>query len=399
MMSGFPLSRAGASGLFLSRGVVPAMFPWGFAMKLAERRSLIDSSGIRRIFDLAATMKDPINLSIGLPDFDMPDPIKEAAIEAARKGRNRYTLTAGTPALREKVREHYRRASIPFDDVMIASGTSGGLFLVFLTLLDPGDEVLVPDPYFVMYKHLVKFIGATPVMVDTYPNFRLTREALEAATTPRTKLLVLNSPANPTGIVYTEEECRMAVEFAEERGIEILCDDIYEAFCYDGEYVSPARFAKNPIVLSGLSKSVAMTGWRIGWVAGPADLIKAITEVQQYTFVCAPSVAQEAALVALDYDTSGIRDQYRARRDIIYNGLRDAGYNVQKPGGAFYIFPEAPNGDGQAFVREGIENNVLTVPGNVFSERNTNFRISFAATEAKLRAGVEVFARLAEKYR
>ena len=367
-------------------------------MKLSQRRSLIDSSGIRKVFDLAAKMKDPINLSIGLPDFDVPDVVKECAIGAIRNGKNRYTVTAGTPELRQAVRDYYSRRSVPHDDVMIASGTSGALFLVFLALLDPGDEVLVPDPYFVMYEALIKFLGAKPVLVDTYPDFRITREALEKATTPKTKLLIINSPNNPTGRVYTEEECRIAAQFAMDKGIEFMSDEIYEPFCFDGEYVSPARFHPAPIVISGLSKTVAMTGWRLGWLAGPADLIKACTDIQQYTFVCAPSVAQEAALEGLKFDMHAINDDYRNRRDIIYNGLVSAGYSVVKPGGAFYIFPEAPNGDGDAFVKEAIANNLLIVPGHVFSKRNTNFRISFASTPAKLKAGLEVLARLAERY-
>lgn len=367
-------------------------------MKLSQRQAWIDASGIRKVFDLAAKLENPINLSIGLPDFDVPDPVKEAAISAIRAGMNRYTLTAGIPPLREAVREYYRRRNVPFDDVLIASGTSGALLLVFMALLDPGDEVLLPDPYFVIYHALIKYLGAKPVLVDTYPDFRLRREALENAVTPRTKLLIINSPSNPTGTVYTEAECRMAADFAETHGIEVMCDDIYEPFCYDGEFISPGRFFKNPIVISGLSKSVAMTGWRLGWVAGPSKLIKAITDVQQYTFVCAPSFAQEAAITALHHDMTATCEDYRARRDMIYNGLVDAGYNVQKPGGAFYIFPEAPGGDAGAFVEEAIRNKLLIVPGNVFSARNTHFRISYAASRETIQRGIEVLSRLAARF-
>jgi aspartate/methionine/tyrosine aminotransferase len=324
--------------------------------------------------------------------------VKEAAIDAIRKGKNRYTLTAGVPTLREAVREYYRKKEVPFDDVFIASGTSGALLLTFMALLDPGDEVMLPDPYFVIYHALIKYLGAKPVLVNTYPDFRLRREELEKAWSPKTKLLILNSPSNPTGTVYTEEDCRMVAKFVEERGIEVMSDEIYEPFCYDSEFVSPSKFFKAPITISGLSKSVAMTGWRVGWVAGPAPLIKAITDVQQYTFVCAPSMAQEAALVALHHDMRPTCEDYRERRDIIYNGLVNAGYNVQKPGGAFYIFPEAPNGDATTFVDECIANKLLVVPGNVFSSRNTHFRISYAQSRETLRRGIEVLARLAEKY-
>jgi aspartate aminotransferase/aminotransferase len=369
------------------------------AMKLAQRRYAIDASGIRKVFDLAAKLKDPINLSIGLPDYDVPEVIKERGLEALRAGKNRYTQTAGNPALRDAVRLFYADRHVPAEDVLIASGTSGALFLTMLALLDPGDEVLIPDPYFVMYRALVRFVGATPVLVDTYPDFRLTREALERATTPRTKLLILNSPSNPTGVVMTEAECRMVAEFAESRGIEVLSDEIYEAFSYDGEFIPPSRYFKAPIVISGLSKSVAMTGWRLGWLAGPSDLIKAASDIQQYTFVCAPSVAQEMALDALKFDMRPIRDDYARRRDLIYNGLRDHGFTVSKPNGAFYIFPEAPGGDGEKFVLAGIEQSLLTVPGNVFSARNTNFRISFATTETNLRRGLDVLGRLAGQFR
>jgi len=367
-------------------------------MRLSQRRSQIDSSGIRKVFDLAASMKDPINLSIGLPDFDVPDLVKESAIDAIRAGKNRYTQTGGTPVLRQAVRALYEKRGVPFDDVMIASGTSGALFLVLLATVDPGDEVLIPDPYFVMYEALVKFLGAVPVLVDTYPDFRITAEALAKVTTPRTKMLILNSPSNPTGTVYTEADAKAAVEFAEARGIIILSDEIYEPFCFDAEFVSPAKYARNPIIISGLSKTVAMTGWRLGWVVGPSDLIKAITEIQQYTFVCAPSIAQEAALEGLKHDMRPANDDYRKRRDFIYNGLVNAGYRTPKPGGAFYIFPEAPNGDGGVFVSEAIKRNLLIVPGSVFSARNTNFRISFAASPEKLAAGLRVLEDLQKHF-
>lgn len=359
---------------------------------------MIDSSGIRKVFDLAAKIDNPINLSIGLPDFDVPDEVKDAAIKAIKGGKNRYTLTAGIPALREEVREYYRKRQIPFEDVLIASGTSGALMLVFLALLDPGDEVLVPDPYFVIYAALIKYLGAKVVPVNTYPDFHLTREALEAAWTPKTKLLILNSPGNPSGVVYSEAECRMAAQFAEERGIEVLSDEIYEPFCYEGEFVPPSRFFKAPITINGLSKSVSMTGWRLGWVAGPAKLIKAMTDVQQYTFVCAPSIAQEAALVGIHHDMTAAREDYKKRRDLIYEGLVNAGYRVRKPGGAFYIFPEAPGGDASKFVDQAIANKLLIVPGNVFSTRNTNFRISYAASRETILRGIEVLEKLAKQF-
>lgn len=367
-------------------------------MKLSDRRERINASGIRKAFDLAAKLKDPINLSIGLPDFDVPEPLKESAIAAIRAGKNRYTLTSGIVPLRAKVAQRYASRGVDFEDVIITSGTSGGLLLVFLSVLDPGDEVLIPDPYFVIYKSMIEYLGAKAVLIDTYPDFRLTAEAVEAALTPRTRMLILNSPANPTGIMMTEEECRAIARVTDKHGITVMCDEIYEAYSYDSEFVAPSKYFKEPILIAGLSKSAAMTGWRVGWTLGPKDLIQAMTDLQQYTFVCAPSFAQEAALDALDWDTEPVRETYRQRRDIIYQGLTDAGYNVTRPEGAFYIFPEAPSGDGDAFVLEAIENNVIIVPGSVFSSHKTHFRISFATTEEKLRAGVDVLGRLAKRH-
>lgn len=366
-------------------------------MKLADRCGRIDSSGIRKVFNLAAQLKNPCNLSIGQPDFDVPEDIKDAAIAAIRAGKNKYTLTNGIAPLREKLLTLYRERGVSQEDVIITSGTSGGILLCFMATLNPGDEILIPDPYFVMYKHLANFIGAKPVYVDTYPDFRLRRETLDACLSPKTRALILNSPCNPTGTVYSEAELRMAGEFCRQHNLLLFSDEIYEPFVYDGVFHSAGEYYPDAIILSGLSKSSAMTGWRLGWVLGPKSLIAAMGNIQMYTFVCAPSFAQEAALVALDRDLKAVQDDYRRRRDIIYEGLQSAGFTVQRSAGAFYIFPEAPGGDGDAFVKQCIENELLVVPGSVFSERKSNFRISFAASEAELRRGIQILRDVAGK--
>lgn len=359
--------------------------------RLSQRTRLIDSSGIRKVFALGARMKDPINLSIGQPDFDVPEPVKQAALAAIAAGRNKYTLTSGTPALRDRIKARYGGR---VEDVIITAGVSGGLLLAFLSLLDEGDEILVPDPYFVMYKHLANYIRAVPVFVDTYPDFRLRREALESRITPRTRAIIVNSPNNPTGIVYTPGELRMVAELAGRHNLAVISDEIYEAFVYDGPHASMLDFCPDALVLSGLSKSSAMTGWRLGWCAGPADVIAAMEQIQQYSFVCAPSMAQEAALVALDTDIAEQRKDYSKRRDVIFEGLARR-FRVERPGGAFYIFPEAPDGDGDRLVARAIENNLLIVPGSVFSEKKTHFRVSFAAAFDDLERGIRVLEGLA----
>ncbi len=366
-------------------------------VKLAQRTSRIDSSGIRKVFALAADLKDPCNLSIGQPHFDIPDEVKEEAIRAIHSGRNSYTLTAGIPELREKVRGIYQGHGIDSGEVMITSGVSGGLLLSFMAMLDEGDEIIIPDPYFVMYKHLVNFIGAKPVYLDTYPDFQIDADKIESLITPRTKVILLNSPSNPTGTVYTEDTVKAVTQVAAKHGILIISDEIYEDFLYEDKLISPAQYYPDTLILSGFSKSSAMTGWRLGYAYGNQEIINAMINIQMYSFVCAPSFTQYAGLVALDISKEEFRNDYREKRDKIYEGLKPY-YNVVKPGGAFYIFPEAPNGDGDAFVKKAIENNMLIVPGSVFSERSSHFRISYASDNRNIERGIEILQRLAKEY-
>src|SRR3954467_9635057 len=201
---------------------------------ISQRALGVDASGIRKVFDLAAKMKDPINFSIGLPDFDVPEPVKAAAIQAIREGHNRYTPTQGIAPLRERLRKDLS-AEMGRDvgDVLITSGVSGGLLLTIMATIDPGDEAIFLDPYFVMYKHLLTMAGGKSVIVDSYPDFRFHADRVEKAITPKTKLLILNSPSNPTGVVMSEAEIRAAVDVAKKHGLLILSDEIYEPFLYD----------------------------------------------------------------------------------------------------------------------------------------------------------------------
>ncbi len=364
---------------------------------IADRMKQIDSSGIRKVFDLASQMKNPINLSIGQPDFDVPDAAKEAAIQAIRDGFNKYTLTQGIDELRDGVRRHLaqqnRLTNHEDDMVMITSGTSGGLLLAILTLVNPGDEVLCADPYFVMYKHFVNLIGGVPVYVDTYPDFQLTAERVEPHITSRTKMLIVNSPCNPTAAVYSSGALREIAELCNRHGLWVLSDEIYSAFSYDEPFSSIFPFVDRGILLDGFSKSCAMTGWRVGYAVGPVEVVQEMCKLQQYTYVCSPSMAQKGAVKALDCDMSETVAAYRRKRDIVYEGLKDH-FELVKPGGAFYAFARAPGDNGTEFVEKAIANNVLIIPGSVFSEKDTHFRVSYAADDDVIQRGAEVLCSL-----
>ena len=367
---------------------------------ISARALGVDASGIRKVFDLAAKLKDPINFSIGLPDFDVPEVAKAAAIEAIRSGQNRYTQTQGIAPLRQKIRADLsREIGRDTGEVLITSGVSGGLFLTILATINPGDEAVFLDPYFVMYKHLMTMAGGKAVGVDSYPDFCFHADRVESAVTPRTKFLLLNSPANPTGAVMSEQEIRDAVTIAKKHDLLIISDEIYEPFLYDvdraaGGLYSAATIDDRTLILRGFSKSHAMTGWRLGYAAGPEEVIGAMTKLQQYTFVCAPSPFQVAAIKALDVDMQPARDSYRRKRDLVYQ-LLSKKFEVVKPGGAFYIFPKTPDGISSAdFCTKAIEKNVLIIPGNIFSGRDTHFRISYATTDEKLKQGCEILNSL-----
>lgn len=365
---------------------------------VSQRARGVDASGIRKVFDLAAQLPDPINLSIGLPDFDVPEPAKLAAIEAIKAGHNRYTQTQGTASLRKRLSQELNAEfGRDLGDVLITSGVSGALLLVILACIDPGDEAVFLDPYFVMYKHLLTMAGGKSVPVDSYPDFRFHADRVEAAITPRTKMLILNTPSNPTGVVMTQAEVDAAVEIARRHDLLIVSDEIYEPFLYDrGRGLpSPARSYDKTVLLRGFSKSHAMTGWRIGYAVGPQEIIQQMAKLQQYTFVCAPSPLQDAALAAIDIPMQKAIDAYRDKRDLVC-GLLSKKFDLVTPGGAFYIFPKAPAGTtASEFVTRAIQNNVLIIPGNVFSEQDTHFRVCYTIDDDRLKKGCEILCSLA----
>ncbi len=362
---------------------------------ISRRAQSIDASGIRRVFDLATKLKNPINLSMGQPDFGPAPSVLAAAKQAIDDGKNKYVVTQGIPELRAKVREKYGIAKDASDvDVFITSGVTGGLALSYLTLLDPGDEILIPDPFFVVYRDLAKMLSATPTYYSIYPDFSLKVAAIEAAITPKTRAIIVNSPGNPTGYACSQEELDQVVELARAHDLYLIYDEIYDYFCFDGPHAQCFGSYDKVILLNGFSKSAGVPGWRLGFAVGPAEVIAQMYKLQQYSFVCANSIGQWAMLEAMDLDFTASKQEYVEKRDFICSALED-NYNFVRPSGAFYVFPEAPGGNGMQFVERCIENNLLVVPGGAFSEVDTHFRISFSAPIAQLEQGAEVLNRLA----
>ncbi len=356
---------------------------------LADRTRKIQFSGIRKFFELAGRMKDPCDLSIGQPDYDAPEPMKQAAIAAITEGHNRYTPSAGVPALRDRIASSLDAELGTSPPILVTCGVSGGLTLALLATVEPGDEVIFLDPYFVSYIQLVHMAGGTPVPVPSYPDFRFRPEAVEAAITDRTKVLLINSPANPTGCVMNAEEVAAASEIARRHGLLLISDEIYNALSYDAPSPSPMRSAPdNTLLLRGFGKSYGVTGWRMGYAAGPAALIDEMTKLQQYTFVCAPSMAQFAAIAAMDVDVSDRARQYGGKRDLVCDLLGEH-FSFNRPSGGFFLFAQAPDrfDSATAFVEAVAERDVLVIPGGIFSGRDTHFRISYATSDEMIRRG------------
>ena len=365
---------------------------------IADRTKLFDSSGIRKVFDLGAKLENPINLSIGQPDFDVPPEVRKAAVDAIEGGKNGYALTQGMPVLRDKLQKQIDE-EYGHDDrqLFVSSGTSGGLLLAMMALVNPGDEVIVFDPFFVMYNALAAVVGGKVVYVDTAPDFRIDLNRVADAITPKTKIILFNSPANPTGVVASEEDIRGLAQLAAEKEVVLLSDEIYRSFCYDGPFVSPAKFNPKTLVIDGFSKSHGMPGWRLGFAHGPGEIIQQMIKLQQYSFVCAPHPFQWAGAVAMDVDVTPQIDAYRRKRDMLLEGLSDL-YEIVRPGGSFYMFPKAPWGTGEEFVHRAIEKHqLLIIPGNIFSHHNTHFRISYAASDDTIQRGIEALRTLAKE--
>ncbi|MEK6798264.1 MAG: aminotransferase class I/II-fold pyridoxal phosphate-dependent enzyme [Planctomycetota bacterium] len=364
---------------------------------IADRIRAITPSGIRRIFDLASKLADPIDLSLGQPDFPVPDPVRKAMCDAIDAGRTGYTPTKGLPQLRERIAAQLKVEFNWLPDVLVSCGVSGGLMLALTTMLNPGDEVLLGDPYFVSYPILVRLAGGTPRLVSLYGDFQLHPERFEAAVNERTKAVIVTSPGNPTGVVYSRQDVQAVAEFARRHDLLIISDEIYEKLTYDGPSPSPAQFApERTLLLRGFGKSHALTGLRLGYAAGPPDVIGEMAKLQQFTFVCAPHPGQYGALAAMDTDISHLVAAYRAKRDLVCDRLGKV-VEFARPGGGFYVFPRTPPSFSCTadFIEAAIARKLLMIPGDAFSAQDSHFRVSYAAPNERLERGCAIIAELA----
>src|SRR5262249_41711650 len=326
---------------------------------ISDRARAIDLSVIRQVFELGRSLKNPVNLSIGQPHFPVPTPIKVAAKAAIDADRNGYSVSQGIGELNTKIKNWLDKTYGHTDRaVFLTSGTSGGLHLVLAATVNPGDEVIIFDPYFVGYPGFIELAGGRPLVIDTYPDFGIDVDKVRSAITPKTKVILFNSPANPSGAVPKDDQVRDLALLAAEKNILLISDEIYRNFCYDRPFISPAKFNSQTLVVDGFGKTYGFTGWRLGFAHGPSVIIEQMIKLQQLVFVNPPSIVQYGGVAAWDHDTSAIVADYRQKRDRLAAGLKDR-FEFAMPGGAFYLFPKVPWGTGTAFVEEATKSNLL----------------------------------------
>ncbi len=368
---------------------------------LSERVKVVKPSGIRKFFDYAATMQDVISLGVGEPDFETPWQIRRAGIQSLEKGKTFYTSNWGLADLRREIAglamRRYGLAYEPEKEVLVTVGGSEGIDNTIRALVSFGDEVLIPEPSFVCYTPLTIMAGGVPVYVMTKPenSFKLTPETLRAAITPKTKLLILPYPNNPTGAIMTRSELEAIAGVIRNTNIAVISDEIYCSLTYEDRH---ACFAELPgmrertIVIDGFSKSYAMTGWRLGWALGPRELMTQICKIHQFGIMCAPTTAQFAGIEAIrscDEEVVHMRRQYDTRRRFLVSELRDIGMSCFEPKGAFYVFPHIPDcglSSEEFCSRLLMEQRVAVVPGSAFGESGEgHVRISYSYSMNHLR--------------
>lgn len=383
--------------------------------KFAADVKEVSFSGIRKFFDLASTMKDVISLGVGEPDYAAPDKVIAASIESLKRKETSYTSNWGILELRQEIAKlfdkRYGLTYNPENEVLVTVGVSEAIGLVMTTFLNPGDEVLIPDPAYLAYPACVSIAHGKPVLVPTSADneFKLTVDELEKKVTPRTKALLIGYPNNPTGTIMDRDSLAEVAAFAEKHDLIVIADEIYCDLTYEGThtcFASLPGMRERTIVMNGFSKSYAMTGMRIGYICAPAEALEEIYKVHQYEILCASTTSQYGALEALracDEDVKAMFEEYAARREMIYQGLVDMGLPVFKPKGAFYIFPDisCTGMDDEEFCDRLLqEERVGVVPGTCFGPQGKNhIRISYAASRENIAEALKRMARFVAKYK
>ncbi len=376
---------------------------------LAKKIQTIEPSGIRKYFDIVSEMKDAISLGVGEPDFDTPWHIREEGIYSLERGRTFYTSNAGLKELKIEVSNYlHRRFGLTYDpdhEVMMTVGGSEAIDGAFRAMLDPGDEVLIPQPSYVSYEPCAVLAGGTPVIIELQEedNFKLTRQELLDHITDKTKLLVLPFPNNPTGSIMTKEDLEDIVDVIIDHDLYVISDEIYSELTYNNTHVSIASFPgmwERTIVINGFSKSYAMTGWRLGYACGPRVILDQILKIHQFAIMCAPTNSQYAAVEALrngDEDVERMRTAYNQRRNYLMKAFRDMGLQCFEPFGAFYVFPSIKQFGmtSDEFAQNLLqEEKIAVVPGTAFGDSGEGFvRISYAYSIEDLKGALERIER------
>ena len=385
------------------------------AKYLSKRVAGLKPSGIRKFFDIAATMKDVISLGIGEPDFTTPEPILHAGIRSLQNGETHYTSNWGKLELRQAIADNLKKlygvSYDPENEVITTVGVSEALYLTMVAILDPGDEVIIPTPCFVSYQAEVLLAGGIPVEIPSKieNDFQLDPNEIRDAITPRTKAIFVGYPSNPTGAVAERETLLEVAKIAEQNDLLIISDEIYDRLVYGFEHVCvPAlgeSIKRRTILLGGFSKDYAMTGWRIGYACGPADLIKGLVRIHQYTIMSAPTTAQDAALEALKSGNQYVEEmvmEYDRRRKLLVNGFNRLGLQTFEPRGAFYAFPNirASGMNDETFAETLLkEEGVAVVPGNAFGPGGDGFvRACYATAYEKIEEALRRMERFMSRH-
>ena len=372
---------------------------------VADHIEVLPKSGIRAFFDLVSTMKNVISLGVGEPDFSTPWTMREAAIYSLERGRTSYTSNLGTPELRQAicqyVSNHYQVSYNWQNECLVTIGVSEALDIVMRAIINPGDEVIYTEPCFVSYPAEIAMAHGIPVAVPTYEKdaFALDPEKLRSCITPKSKALLLNFPCNPTGAVLPAKEMEEIARIAIENDLIVITDEIYSELLYEGEHRSIAALPgmrERTVFLHGFSKAFAMTGWRVGYACGPAEIIDAMMKIHQYSIMCASVMSQEAALEALkngEKEMENMRESYRERRNLIVDGFNRMGLPCLMPKGAFYVFPNITSTGmtSEEFARKLLEKEkVAVVPGNAFGRSGEGFiRCSYATSIKQIQVALE----------